>query len=106
MKLDLKDTKQVIKLSQFNVCYVGNFDRNSVGEPEIAISLEELGYTVFRLQEFKTSLEEIKKTIIDNNCHLFLFAKLRVPKLSVDFLRSLPCPSVCWQFDLMFGIEE
>lgn len=103
MKPDLKDIK--LPTEQLKICYVGNFHRNSVGEPEIANSLEELGHKVFRLHEYTTNLEEIKKTIEENSCDLFLFAKLRVPRISTDFLKSLPCRSICWVFDYYFCEE-
>lgn len=89
-----------------NVAYVGNFSRNSIGEPEIANSLEELGHKVFRIDEFKTTKSDIEKVIREQQCKLFLFAKLRVSGVSIEWLKSLPCKTCCWQFDLMYGIEE
>ena len=88
------------------IVYVGNFQTVSVGEPEIASTLEELGHTVYRIDEFHTDLGEIKRVIDENRCSLLLFAKFRVGSLKErsDFLNGLKIPKVCWLFDLYWGL--
>lgn len=90
-----------------NICYIGNFQELSVGEPEIAKSLEQLGHKVFRLQERTTDVEEIKETIEREDCHLLLFAKFRIkntPNERKQLLATIKIPSVCWTFDLYWGL--
>lgn len=86
------------------ICYVGNFDRNSVGEPEIAASLEELGHEVVRLDERFTNLMEVGEKM--EECDLFLGAKFRVgtPKERWEFFQELKKPKITWTFDLYFGL--
>ena len=85
-------------------CYVGNFDRLSVGEPEVAKSLEELGHEVLYFDERITTLEEVRTGL--EKCDILLFAKFRVgtPKERWEFLRDLTKPKICWVFDLYFSL--
>ena len=83
--------------------YLGNFQRNSIGEPEIANCLEKLGHKVVRLQEFETSIQDIKQHKFD----ILLFAKFRVkdaPDEREKFIKSVK--SVCWIFDKYFGLSN
>ena len=93
-------------INNLSICYVGNFNTVSVGEPEIAKALEKAGNKVFRLPE-KSTLEVIKETIENNKCDLLLFAKFRVKALASEkeeFLKNLKIPSVCWVFDLYWSL--
>lgn len=89
---------------KLKIVYIGNFSENSIGEPEIAKSLEECGYEVIRVSEQSSTIEEVKEKI--KNCDLLLFAKFRVgnPRERWDFLKDLDIPKVCWIFDLYFGL--
>ncbi|MEK9207454.1 MAG: hypothetical protein AAB922_03165 [Patescibacteria group bacterium] len=84
------------------IAYIGNFNVLSVGEPEIAKCLEELGHTVVRYPEGC----ELKT--VDTNVDFVLFAKMRCGNLKEreDFLQSLQVPSVCWLFDLYAGMTS
>lgn len=91
------------------VCYVGNFNTLSVGEPEIAASLEELGHEVIKLDEWSTDAVQIKQVIEKEKCDLLLFAKFRIKNTREEikrFLETLEIPTVMWVFDLYFNIEE
>ncbi len=89
------------------VCYVGNFNTLSVGEPEVAKCLEELDATVIRLQERETNLDEIRRNM--ESCDFLLFSKLRInntPKEIKEFMDTYPKPKICWLFDLYFGLYD
>jgi hypothetical protein len=91
------------------IVYVGNFHEHSVGEPEIANCLEELGHKVFRLEERSplTDINKIKSVIQREQCNMLLFAKLRInntPKEIQEFLQNLEIPKVCWVFDLYWNM--
>ena len=89
------------------IVYVGNFDENSIGEPEIAKCLEELGHIVYRLQEKKTNIEEITSVIEQIQADFLLYAKLRIKNNYNeirDFLDNLKIPSVMWVFDLYISM--
>ena len=90
-----------------NIVYVGNFETNSIGEPEIAKCLEREGYTVHYLQEKKTDIDEILSIIEQYNCKFLLYAKFRIkntPNEIRDFLQELKIPAIVWIFDLYFGM--
>lgn len=89
------------------ILFVGNFDRRSPGELEIAWSLEELGHYVVGLDEADSDLEMIKKALEKENFDFLLFSKFRVKgtdQEKEDFLRFLKIPSICWVFDLFAGL--
>lgn len=86
------------------ICYFGNFSANSVGEPEIADALEELGCEVVRAHCEHMGLKELRRSA--DGCDLVLYAKLRTALTPSDlghFLDSLDVPKVCWMFDLYWG---
>lgn len=90
----------------YKILYIGNFHPLSVGEPEIAKSLEELGHTVIRLPEKDTSLIRITNVIGQEKPDFLLFAKFRVGEYGekAEFLKALKIPSVMWGFDLYYGL--
>jgi len=93
------------KNKKLTIVYVGNFDENSIGEPEIAKCLEELGHIVYRLQEKKTNIEEIISVIEQIQADFLLYAKLRIRNNYNeirDFLESLKVPKIMWNFDKYF----
>ena len=91
---------------------MGNFNPNSVGEPEIAWALEKLGHEVVRIPEKDDQLPIIRRQLLSRNKFDFLlFAKFRVgPKQDVreliKELRFFKIPSVCWLFDLYWGYRR
>ena len=89
---------------KYNFLFVGNFQTVSVGEPEIAKSLEALGHTVTRVTEGTTDLAFLGKEVKKHD--ILLFAKFRVGNYveRKEFLKNLEIPSVCWMFDLMYGL--
>ena len=90
-----------------NIVYVGNFETNSIGEPEIAKCLENKGFIIHRLQEKETNIDEIIAVIEQFNCKFLLYAKFRIkntPNEIRDFLQKLKIPAMCWIFDLYFGM--
>ena len=91
---------------KLRILYVGNFATLSVGEPEIANCLEELGHTVVRIQERETNPDQLNMLIRNEKFDFLLFAKLRIAEYGPrgDFLKNLSIPSVCWLFDLFFGL--
>ena len=97
----MKSTSKKLK-----ILYVGNFARLSVGEPEIAKSLQELGHEVDCVGEGEKSYLELQKMIEGGNYDFLLFAKFRIiPSSSIEeFVKELKIPSVCWLFDLYFSL--
>ena len=86
------------------ICYVGQFHRTSVGEPEIAYALEKLGHEVVKVSE-GSSLTVVKEKVRD--CDILLFAKFRTKNTEnerLQFLEELKIPSVCGVFDLYWGL--
>lgn len=91
------------------ILYVGNFQPNSVGEPEIAYALEQLGHAVIKLEESETNLQKIRETIGREKPDLLFFAKFRVgekAEVREFLLKELKIPSVCWLFDLYWGYRR
>lgn len=97
------------------VCYVGNF-RNCTdrGEPfntesHLALSLEQLGHEVVRLQEDKQSAALVSDRVRAERADLFLWTRTWPEKLrdgGLEMLRSLPCPSVAYHLDLYAGLPR
>lgn len=89
----------------YNILYVGNFSKNSVGEPEIARAFTKVGHNVKILEEFSTGFEKIKTEVNRGIYDFLLFAKFRVaptPEI-IKFFREMKIPKVCWLFDLYWG---
>ena len=91
--------------------YVGNFSKNSVGEPEIANALEKLGHEVVRISENEAALESLRKKTISKKYNFVLFAKLRIGsdesvRALLKELRYHKVPTVCWLFDLYWGYRR
>lgn len=84
--------------------YVGNFDRLSVGEPEIASCLEAQGHEVVRLQEATVTLEEVEEAC--QKADVLLVAKFRVgtPAGREALMNRLSIPVVTWVFDKYWGL--
>lgn len=91
------------------ILYIGNFARSSVGEPEVASSLEQCGHEVVRFQETATDIrkviEEVKRTKYD----LVLYCKLRIGAYDdIRFLqrtlKSMNIPYIAWLFDLYWSL--
>lgn len=88
------------------IVQVGNFHENSVGEPEIAKSLEELGHTVFRVDERFATIEGVERKLNEVNPDFLLVNKFRL-ETYLDrerFLKRTKVPVVAWLFDLYFGM--
>lgn len=86
------------------ICYVGQFNEFSVGEPEIAYSLEKLGHKVIKIEE-GSLLKSIKEII--GNIDILIIGKFRMNCASLEkenFLKELKIPVITWIFDMYFGI--
>ena len=90
-------------MSKYKIAFVGNFDRVSVGEPEEALALEELGHTVIRLQE-GCRLEAVQDAC--KGVDFLLVNKFRcdTSRAVEAFMQSCPVPVICWVHDLYFGL--
>lgn len=90
---------------KLRILYIGNFSPNSVGEPEIAWSLEELGHEVKRVEEGTANCFEVFQEL-KRGYDLLLFAKSRVG--GYDQVQKLfnqtKTPKVCWVFDIYWGL--
>lgn len=90
---------------KYKILFIGNFHRRSVGEPEIAKSLEQLGHEVTRLQESITTTEAVANELTKGYDFL-LYSKFRVglPLDVKHLLDSVKIPKICWLFDLYYGL--
>lgn len=87
--------------------YVGNFDRLSVGEPEIARALESLGHLVIKVDTRNATIKQLQAAA--SQADVLLYAKFGVPIPQdevAQFLTSLEIPKVCWVFDLFWGLPH
>lgn len=91
---------------KYKILYVGNFEKNSVGEPEVAKSLRELGHEVTEVQEHFGSCEKVLMEARGGKYDFLLYAKFRVgTPVDVHYLmREIRIPCVCWVFDLYYGL--
>ncbi len=90
----------------YKILYIGNFQENSVGEPEIAKCLEALGHTVTRIKESPTSVPYIQDELRKEEYDFLLFAKCRIgnPNEVERILKTCRIPVICWVFDLYYGL--
>lgn len=92
------------------ICYVGQFNTTSVGEPEVAKCLEQLGHEVIRLNGKETSIYTLRDVVIGQHCNMLLYAKFRINSTVreraelLEELKRRKVPTVCWVFDLYFGV--
>lgn len=87
------------------IAFVGNFSTLSVGEPETARALEELGHQVVRLPERSTTPDEVRQAMKD--CDMLLINKFRIlasPLERLELMREIKKPVVAQLFDLYFGL--
>ena len=94
---------------KLKILFCGNFNTNSVGEPEIAKCFEELGHEVDRLEERSTNPQKILEMVKNKDYDIFLFSKLRVgiwPEVNnlLKTLNEKKVRTICWLFDLYFGL--
>ncbi len=84
--------------------YCGNFDRLSVGEPEIAQALEKEGVAVTRLDERTATIQEVEAAC--DGADALLVAKFRVgtPREREELMARLKCPTITFVFDLYVGL--
>ncbi len=89
----------------YKILYIGNFEKNSVGEPEIAHCLESLGHKVTRVVERAGVLDYLEKEV-KRGYDFVLMAKCRVgqPIEVKRFMKGCKIPMVTWIFDLYFGL--
>jgi len=89
------------------IAYIGNFRPFWSTENHVALSLEELGYEVVRLQENQTSAEAVLETIQDAGTDLLLWTRTwGIEGDGFGMLERVPCPSVAFHLDLYAGLER
>ncbi len=86
--------------------YLGNFARESVGEPEIAAAIKGFGHTVDIVESKNTPFERIE--LMASQYDVFMFSKISVPvNLGAKrFIKETKVPTVCWLFDLYWGYHR
>ena len=92
-----------------SILYCGNFVTKSVGEPEVAKCLEELGHFVTRIPEQTSKPHTILLEVAKHDYDIFLFSKLRIgswPEVDelLKRLRKKKVKTICWLFDLYIGL--
>ncbi len=101
--LDLKDIKP-LNTRSYKIGFVGNFDRTvSVGEPEIALALTELGHEVYTLNE-GCSLDEVDDVCKDIDFLLVSKFRCGTPNDREVFMKRCNVPIITWLFDLYCGL--
>ena len=85
------------------IAFVGNFDRLSVGEPEEALALEELGHKVIRLQE-GCRLQDVEDAC--KGVDFLLVNKFRcgTSREVEAFMQRCSVPVITWIHDLYWGL--
>jgi len=93
----------VDKKKSYRIAYIGRFER-IWDEEYIALSFEELGHTITRIDE-RLPVNEILKKILENHVDFVLFAKLNVSKSGalLNEIKRHGIKTVCWIFDLYWG---
>lgn len=90
------------------ILFIGNFDRLSVGEPEVAEALEQHGVSVIRLDERGLTTLRASEVVLAEKPDLLLYSKCRIGlyKDVEDFFATLKIPRVAWLFDLFIGFDR
>lgn len=103
---------------KLKICYFGKFEDNKYAdthEKEIGKALKNLGYTVYELDEAKTTVKELLEKA--NKSDLFLFHNGGVETIDtttfymglsglISLLRQIKCPKVFWFKDRVLGLGE
>jgi hypothetical protein len=86
------------------IIFVGNFSRESVGEPEIAAELEAEGHEVIRVTETEGKIAEVED--LCRTADILLFSKCRIGSWREvrEMFSRISIPKVAWLFDLYWGI--
>ena len=87
----------------YKIAFVGNFDRLSVGEPEEALALEELGHKVIRLQE-GCRLQDVEEACKDADFLLVNKFRCSTSREVEAFMQRCRIPVVVHIFDLYVGL--
>lgn len=94
----------------YKILYIGKFSPHSVGEEEVARGFETLGHSVTRLYEHATSIGILREAVQREHPDFILYAKFRIQSTireREEFFRDMKArgiPTVCWVFDLYFGL--
>lgn len=91
------------------IVYVGNFSQRHCTEVHIALTLEELGHEVIRIQEDGFSSYELSDKLDDMYFDLFLFTRTwgkTVQLYHLENLRLRGIPSASYHLDLYVGISR
>ena len=96
-------------MEKLSFLYIGNFNTLSVGEPEIAKSLETLGHSVERISEKDTPAFDVLQKLKQGRYSVLLFAKFRVGGIEermeiIRMAKERSTKVICWGFDLYFGL--
>ena len=93
------------------IAFLGNFSVPYCSEVQYARELESLGHTVYRLQETRTSGEDVERAALQ--CDVFVwvhshgFETPGKPMIEVlDTLRAAGVPSVAYHLDLYMPLER
>lgn len=84
--------------------FVGNFSRESVGEPEIAAALEAEGHEVVRVSETEGKIAEVEALCADADVLLFSKCRIGSWREVKELFERLSVKKVAWLFDLYFGL--
>ncbi len=94
------------------IAYAGNFDHHHCTEVHIAATLEDLGCEVTRLQENRTTLDQIRAAC--EGADLLLYTRTWNMTREwmcgggdfLAFLEALPIPSASFHLDLYYGLKR
>jgi len=90
------------------ILFVGKFEKQSAGEIEIANAIKKIGHEVLSVEERLCDLKRLKFLLEEEHYDFLLFTKFRPFGSSfiqrLDFLNRVKIPTVCWVFDLYFGL--
>ena len=88
------------------VLYVGNFGPSWSTENHLALTLEDLGHEVVRLQEDRVTAEDVAARARHGGAFLLWTRTWGLKGDAAKMLRELPMPSVAYHLDLYAGLAR
>ncbi len=91
------------------ICYVGNFSQKHCTETHLALTLEDMGHEVIRIQEDGYTSYELHDKLDDIYFDLFLFTRTWGKTVTLEHLKNLSqrgIPTASYHLDLYVGISR
>lgn len=92
-----------------HIQYVGNFTQRHCTENHLALTLEDMGHTVERVQEGQTSAEDFTRLVAETKADLFLFTRTWNNTVTLEHLKQFKqrgIPTASYHLDLYVGLKR